>query len=111
MKLIIDYLIHQLHANQWTGAYEERSSSFTYKKGDDSDDSDDDGNAHGRISLPDDAKRFKDVRVQQLLETMPAEERSTWCILYCGNSAPVRKILGEQSKRWKFLYSEESFAW
>ena len=109
MKLIIDFLIHQLHANAMTGAYNERSSSF--HKGDDCDDSDDDGNANGGIRLPDDAKKFKDVSVRRLLETMPAEERSNWCILYCGNSAPLRKILGEQSKRWKFLYSEESFAW
>ena len=61
--------------------------------------------------LPHDAEEFNSCNVSFLLNQLPPRDRESWAILYCGNVPPVKKIVQESSKRWGFMYSEESFAW
>ena len=64
-----------------------------------------------RMHLPDDPAVLYSSDATPLLRTLPAEDRSAWAVLYCGNVPPVKRIARAMSRRWGFLYSEESFAW
>jgi len=63
------------------------------------------------MSLPEDPKVLYAASTQLLQEKLPSEDRSAWAILYCGNVPPVKTITKAASKKWRFNYSEESFAW
>ena len=64
-----------------------------------------------QLTLPEDAATFYSCDATPLLEALPAHDRSSWALLYCGNVPPVKQAVRLSSKRWGFLYSEESFAW
>ena len=49
--------------------------------------------------------------VIELQKHMPHNDRSAWCVLYCGGVKQVQDDLRSSCEEWQFLYSEESFAW
>lgn len=63
------------------------------------------------LTLPQDAAVFSECDAKLLMDHLPAKDRSTWALLYCGNVPPVKKVVHSSSKAWGFMYSEESFAW
>jgi len=64
------------------------------------------------MSLPVDAQAFEKAEdAFQLLAQLPSEDRSSWAILYCGGVPFVQKTLKTISKRYRFVFSEESFSW
>ena len=63
------------------------------------------------LRLPADVTSFYSCDAKLLLENLPGRDRTSWALLYCGNVPPVKQAVRASSKKWGFLYSEESFAW
>ena len=62
---------------------------------------------------PEDKKDLVEAngKVVELRKHMPRRDRSAWCVLYCGGVKKVQDDLRSSCEAWRFLYSEESFAW